>query len=68
MDCDIKARVLAFLIKQSEWSYFSDRQKINAPEFDQAVAELVAEGKLEQYEERGRVYDRAVLPQPKAGA
>jgi hypothetical protein len=59
-DVDTKGRIVAHLTRQREWYCFNERQIAEAPDFDQAMAELLADGRVERIIVNGRHYFRAV--------
>ncbi len=61
-DIDTKTRIVVFLTKQGDWYHFSERQKLNAPDFDQAIAELLAAGIISKIEVNDRPYFQIRTP------
>jgi hypothetical protein len=59
-DVDTKIPIVAYLTRRWEWYHFSERQMAEAPDFDQAMAELLADGKIERIMVNGRHYFRVV--------
>lgn len=57
-DPETKARIVSFLAKQRDWYNFNERQKLNTPGFDQAIAELLAEEQIAQLVVNDRPYYR----------
>jgi hypothetical protein len=55
-----KTRIVAYLIRQREWYCFSERQIAEAPDFDHAMRELLADGRVERIVVNGRHYFRVV--------
>ncbi len=55
---DTKTRILAYLTRQRDWYCFNERQMSEAPDFDQAMAELLADRRVERIIVHGRHYFR----------
>ena len=53
-----KGRIMAYLTRQRDWYGFNERQMAEAPDFDQAMAELLADGRVERIIVNGRHYFR----------
>lgn len=63
---DTKTRILAFLTKHRDWYEFSGKHRVNAPDLDQALAELLAEGKISRVEVNDRPYFQIKRPERSA--
>jgi hypothetical protein len=62
-DLDPKTRIVVFLTKHGDWYHFSERQKLDVPDFDQAIAALLAESRIRRIEVNDRVYFQIKTPE-----
>ncbi len=60
---DTKTRILAFLSKHRDWYEFNGANRVKAPDLDQALAELLAEGLIRRIEVNDRPYFQFVRPE-----